>query len=247
MRFLAIAIALVTTSVPPAAPRDGVDVIRAMHAAHAGSWFRTLTLTQRTAYPNARVEVWYKAMALPGQLRIDVAPLADRHTLIFQRDSVYQFQQGQPVGSAAMVHPLQLLGFDIYLQDPDVTIRKLRFLGFDLSQLREDSWQGRRYWIVGALVGDSLSREFWVEQERLLFSRLVQSAPRAGDVPGKRDLAEIHFTDFRQAGGGWLAGHVGYFNNGERVESEDYDSVTVNQPLPPDLFDAAVWRPSWTY
>jgi hypothetical protein len=247
MRLLALTLtSLLVPTAPPAAPRDGVELIRAMHAAYAGKWYRSVTFVQKTAYPNARVETWYEAMALPGRLRIDVAPLDSMQTMIFRNDSIYQYAMGRLQGSQAMVHPLLLLGFDVHVQPPEVTIQKLPGLGFDLGRIREDSWQGRKHWIVGALVGDSLSREFWVEQERLLFTRMVQSAPRGPDTPGKRNLVEIHFTDYQRAGEGWIAAKVGFFNNGERVQSEDYQDIVVNPVLPDELFEPGAWkRPDW--
>ncbi len=244
-RLATVAALLVASVAASPAPRDGAELIRAMHHAYAGKWYGAVTFVQMTAYPNARVETWYESLALPGRLRIDVAPLASRQATIFRADSAYQFRGGQLRSADAMVHPLLLLAFDVYAQSPDISISKLRELGFDLARLREDTWQGRRHWIVGALVGDSVSREFWVEQERLLVSRLVQAAPRAG-VPGKRDVAEIHFTDHRPLGGGWIATKVTYLNNGEKVESESYEDIQLRDSLPDALFDPGVWqRPAW--
>jgi hypothetical protein len=145
-----------------------------------------------------------------------------------------------------MVHPLLVLGFDVYAQAPEVTVGKLRDLGFDLSKLRADTWQGRKAWIVGSVAGDTLAREFWVDQEHLLFVRMVQLAPRGAQAPGKRTVGEIHFNRYERLGGGWIAAEVAFFNNGEKVQMEEYRDIVADPPLPAGLFEPGTWsRPGW--
>ena len=46
---------------------------------------------------------WYEALSAPGLLRIDIAPLEDRHTLIFRADSLYKFKGDRLTESRALV------------------------------------------------------------------------------------------------------------------------------------------------
>ena len=228
------------------APKDGEALIREMHQRYDGKWYRTLTFVQKTSFPDGRSETWYEAAEMPGRLRIDVAPLDSMNTILFRNDSVYQYQRGERKVAEAMTHPLMVLGFDVYAQAPAETIRELRGLGFDLGRLREDTWQGRKAWVVGSTAADTLAREFWVDQENLLFVRLVQLAPRSGPTPGKRDVAEIHFNRYRPLGQGWIATEVAFFNNGEKVQMEEYRDIVADPELPTTLFEPGPWRaPGW--
>ena len=239
---LALAVTPAALAAPPA---DGIAVLQQMHDAYVGKWYKTLTFVQKTSYPDARVETWYEAAMVPGKLRIDVAPLDSMKTIIFRSDSIYQYDQGKIKVAQPMVHPLMVLGFDVYAQPVAETVAKLKALGFDLSRVREDTWQGRKSWVVGTINPDSLSREFWVDQERLVFVRMVQSAPRKNQ-PGKQTIAEIQFNDYQKLGGGWIAAEVAFYNNGERVQMEQYSDIKADPALEPGLWDTGDWkRPAW--
>lgn len=245
--MLSLLAAAVLCAAPPDPPADGLALLRRMHAAYAGRWYRTLTFRQKASYPDGRTETWHEAMALPGRLRIDIEPIGEAKTIIFRRDSVYEFVRDSLAGRRAIVHPLLLLGFDVYHDAPERSAAKLADLGFDLARVREGVWQGRKAWVVGTIDTLALSREFWVDQERLVFVKMVQAAPRDPSLPpSKRNIGEILFNGYRRAGGGWVAEEVAFFNNGERVMMEEYANVQADVPLPDELFDPTRWRrPAW--
>lgn len=224
-------------------PKDGKDVLARMHAAYAGKWYRTLTFVQKTSYPDGRVEIWHEALSFPGLLRIDVEPVDSGKTILFRADSIYEYENRAVKSSAPMVHPLMVLGFDVYFQPTEEIARKLTGLNFDLTKVREDRWQGRPVWVVGAIADSALSREFWVDQERLVFVRMVQAAPRRADQPtGKRNVAEILFNNYEKLGNGWVAPEVVFLNNGERVMLEEYSDMRADVPLDADLFAGGDWK-----
>jgi hypothetical protein len=72
---------------------------------------------------------------------------------------------------------LFVLGFDVYRQDPEATINVVRNEGYDLSKLREDLWDGKPVYVMGAEKGDLKSKQFWVAKDTLLFVREIE--PRA--------------------------------------------------------------------
>jgi hypothetical protein len=173
---LLISIIASTLLTPP--PTNGEQLIQAMQQRYAGKWYKTLTFVQTTTFPQTgKVETWYEAARIPGALRIDVAPVDSGRTILFRNDSIYQFKGGKLAGSKNFVHPLMVLGFDVYGQPAEATIGKLKGMGFDLSKLRTDTWQGRPVYVVGAVQGDSTTSQFWIDQERLLFVRMIEPAP----------------------------------------------------------------------
>jgi len=225
----------------PIDPRDGGELIALMHDRYADTWYRTLTFVQRTTLSDGSVQTWYEAIATPGRLRIDVAPLDSMHALLFRNDSIYEFRAGKLVRSDAQIHPLMVLGFDVYAQPADETVRKLTTLGFDLSKLHETTWQGRATYVVGAEQGDSSSRQFWIDKERLYFVRSIE--------PSRRDPAarvDTRFEKYIPMAGGWLETEVLFLVDGAQRGKEEYSDPQANVTLDPAIFEAGKWTaPGW--
>lgn len=221
---------------------DGKALIQAMHQRYHGKWYKSMTFVQTTEFlkPNPRTETWYEAMKVPGFLRIDIAPLDSGNTLLFRADSLYQFRQSALRGSRAFVHPLMVLGFDVYADAPEKTGEKLTALGFDLSKIHEAEWQGRPAFVVGALKGDTTSTQFWIDRERLVFVRMLQPAPNGTGT------SETVFNKYQPLGKGWVAVEVLFSTNGELSLKESYADVKGDVALPDVLFDPAAYaRPGW--
>ncbi|MGA2383998.1 MAG: hypothetical protein ABSG61_11265 [Gemmatimonadales bacterium] len=218
-------------------PRDGREVIRAMHDRYR-AWYHTIAFTQHnTATDSLGREthsVWREHAALPGRLRIDFLPADSGKGILFRSDTEYVFAHDSLLRAVPLVHPLLLLGFDVYLQPPETTLAKLERLGFDLSIVHEETWQGRPAYVVGAAAGDRQRLQFWVDRERLVFVRLLQ--------PGRLDptrTAETRFEDYREAGPGWLSARVVFLQDERPVWLEEYVDVTTDLSLEPGLFDPA--------
>jgi hypothetical protein len=222
-------------------PRTGDELIAQMRAKYQGKWYRTLTFTQKTTLPDGKVETWYEALELPGKLRIDIAPLDSMNTILFRNDSVYRFEQGKLKDSKPLVHPLMVLGFDVYEAPVSETVQKLRGLNYDLSKLHQTTWRGRPTYIVGAEPGDTLSPQFWIDVERLYFVRSLE--------PSKKDPAVINDTRFDKyipLEGGWVEMEVLFLANGEQKVKEEYSNPRANVKLDPAIFDPRAWKaPGW--
>lgn len=220
---------------------DAESLVRAMHARYDGRWYRSLVFTQKTTLtpPNApqRIETWREYGAMPGRLRIEIGPPEDGRGTIYANDSSYVIREGRPAARRGGRNPLMLLGFDVYTQAPDVTLRMLREDGFDLSVFRRDTWQDRPVYVVGAAAGDLRSPQFWIDAERLVFVRLLRPS-RAEGAPTE----EVRFNKYEPLAGGWIAPEVDILVGGRRYMLEEYSDVRPNVPLDPSLFDADRWR-----
>lgn len=225
---------------PP--PRDGAALIRQMRQRYQGRWYETLTFVQTTTLANGKVETWYEALAAPGRLRIDIAPLDSMNAIVFRSDSVYVFRGGKLRVGRPEVHPLMVLGFDVYATPVEETIRKLQDRKIDLGKVREATWQGRPTWVVGAAEGDTTSAQFWVDRERLLFVRLIET----GDGPSGPAREETQFNKYRPLGGGWIAPECVFYINGKLFLTETYEDVRADPSLAPSTFAVDSFRtPAW--
>ena len=222
---------------------DGQALVRAMHDRYAGRWYRTLTFVQTTTLtrPEPHQETWYESLRVPGFLRIDIAPVDSGTTLIFRGDSIYILEQGGLRGGRPLVHPLMVLGFDVYRDPVERTIQRLAGLGFELGRIREENWQGRKVYVVGAAAGDSTSRQFWVDQERLLFVRMLEPAK---DKSGATN--ETQFNRYQKVDGGWVAAEVMFTRDGVLETREEYADIHGEVNLPESVFDPEHFsRPEW--
>jgi hypothetical protein len=220
---------------PPPAMTSGSQLIAAMHDRYADKWYRTLTFVQTTTLTRGGapiVQTWYEAAYLPGRLRIDTN-LGMKSGAVYARDSVYSFADGKLVGADSGYNELLLLGFDVYTQPAARTDGILRHLGVDLSKIHEATWNGRPVYVVGAALGDTTSKQFWVDRERLLFVRLVEKTPRG--------YTDFRFNKYEQVSGGWIATEVQQLVNGSRVLLEEYRDVRPYTTLSTALFDPRQW------
>jgi hypothetical protein len=225
------------------APRDGADLIRQMHTRYDGAWYGTLTFTQTTSFPGEPDQTWYEAGTIPGKLRIDIAPLDSMTAILFIGDSTIVFKHGHRVNGRRDRNLLMTLGFDVYRQPPDTTVAQLSAADIDLGKVREDRWHGTKVWVVGADRGDTTTSQFWIEQQRLLFVRLIEAHP-AKDATAPADLLDITFENYQRLARAWVAPKVVIKLNGKEVQREEYRDIQADRPLPPDLYDTEAYHPA---
>src|SRR5881628_3478283 len=98
------------------------QLVAAMQKKYAKSWYKTATFVQKTTNidkdGNKKVETWYEALSVPGSLRIDFTPTKDGNGILFTNNQVYSFKNGKVDNNRPFVHPLMILGFDIYRLPP---------------------------------------------------------------------------------------------------------------------------------
>ena len=217
---------------------NGEDVLRAMHDKYKSSWYQTVTFTQKsTTYKpdgTSSAETWYEALSAPGKLRIDIGSPANNNGYVLVDGNVTIIKGGKIAGSRSQVNMLLVLGFDVYRQDPETTIKVVKGEGYDLSKLREDTWDGKAVYVVGADAGDLKSKQFWVEKDSLLFVREIE--PSRGE-PGK--VEDIRFLHYQPLAGAWIAAAVEVYSEGKKAFSEDYTDIQANVKLAPGTFDPA--------
>lgn len=216
------------------------ELIAAMQKRYEKSWYKTATFVQETTniQPDgtSKVETWYEAMSVPGSLRIDFTPTSAGNGILFTDGKIFVFKDGKVETTRAYDHPLLILGFDIYRSGASEMRSKLLALKFDLSQFREDTWQGRPVYVVGAKAGDLHSPQFWIDQKNLYFVRML----RPGGKDGKQ-TQETQFNKYQKLSGGWMAPEVIFMVDGKVVTTEKYSDIRGDVKLDPRLFDPQSW------
>ena len=238
MKYVAILFLLLVTGVPVSAKITTAEqLITAMHKKYAGKWYKTLVFAQKTTTfkPDGTTQngVWYEALSMPGKLRIDFDPLSTGSGLVYRDGINNSFKDGKLVSSQPQNHGLLVLGFDVYFQPVETTLEQLKKMKIDLSVLREDMWQNREAYVVGAKAGDVRSPQFWIDKKNLYFVRIIQPVGKDG-----ASTQEVEFNKYQKVkGGGWIAPEVVFIVNGKRVFLEEYYGIKTNVPLDDNLFD----------
>jgi len=235
--FLYILAPLLFLSCSISEPTNGEELIALMHKKYASSWYQTLTFKQATIYYNAeekvaREQTWYEAMLLPNSLAIKFDSITSGNGIVFKNDSIYNFKDGKKIASRPLYHPLLILGFSVYAQQPQKTINDLKKLQIDLSKIKTTTWQGKENYVVG----DENANHFYIEKERLLFTKLIQKQ-------ANNTHRETQFNKYEPLQKGWISPEVLFFTNGKLTLKEVYSEIKT-PVLTKEVFDVNQFQKS---
>jgi hypothetical protein len=200
------------------------------------SWYSYLTFDQKTTFYDQngdveRTQWWFEALQAPGALAIHFDEKKSGNGILFHEGNQYGYANGEKIQELARIHDLLVLGFDVYKQSPEKTREQLEMVGYDMTKMYEDEWQGKAVWVVGVDAPSNDAPQFWIEQDRLLFVRSIKPG-RAGTVQ------EVQFNRYEPVKGGWVAPEVVFNMNGKRMLYEEYFNIQA-----PTVLDSAIFKP----
>jgi hypothetical protein len=121
---------------------------------------------------------WYEAIAYPDKFRIDFGAPREGNAVIFANDSVYNFKGGELKTRQFRINELMLLAGGLNALDKATALEKLRKAGYRTDLFREDTWQGRKAYVVGAPKGDEKTNQCWFDAEHLYLVRSLSVSPK---------------------------------------------------------------------
>lgn len=216
---------------------NGNDVINAMYKKYDGGkkWYRYFSFTQDAFfYRNDSVikkEVWHEIGSFPGYLAIKFGSKDSKDGVIFAVNKVYGIKDGIAKEPKTMIHDLILVGFDAYFLKPEITCHLLDSLGYNLKEIREDVFEGRKVYVVGAKAGDEKTPQFWIDSERLYLHRIIYQK--------KDNVTDCVFGDYEKVEGNWVAKKVVFKHDGKIQMIEKYYDLKFPKELSPDIFNPA--------
>lgn len=220
--FLAIFVMHFTLS---AQIKNGYDVIKKMKTNYSNKWYTNLTFKQNTFfYENdtlKKKEIWFEAMTLGKGLIIKFKSKNSGNGYLFKNDSMSVYKNNTLISKIKRIHEVLVLGFDVYVNEPNETIQKLVVSGLDFSFFKDTS---EHY-----IIGNPKNKQVWIEKKRLLFSKIVI-------VTNSGVKSQIEFNKYQRLGGGWIAPEVIFYNNGELILKEEYVNIKTPESLPEELF-----------
>ena len=217
------------------------DLVREMHDRYAGKWYTTLRFEQsNTFYTSAGREEksrWVENLSVPGKLRIDFEPLSSRSGLLILNNRVTTFDNGRRIETRRSIQPILTLTADIYAIPPAVTLRRLDSLKIDLDKLRTDRLDRKRVYVLGADKDDLTSNQVWVDAEKLLLVRLIQS----NTAGGRTITTDTRIGGYKEIDGFPVATEFLSLRDGKPYFREEYENIRVNERIPPAVFDPTKW------
>ncbi len=247
-----MAISLAAMSLPSivaaqSTPQTGQAVLQQMHDKYKGKWYHTLTFTQKTVMHrpdgSTQDQVWYESLRHSAdggtRLRIDFGNPSGGNGALYTSDSLYSVRAGKVVKAVGKGNEFLPLIEGVYLQPVERTVKDLAGMRVDLTTVSTGTWQDRPVWIVGASGGDLGKPQFWVEQDRLVLTRMLI------DLGG--ELLDVDLSGYVPVKGAWLATRISMSSGGKAVQSEEYTDWNTERQLSPALLDATQWSsaPHW--
>lgn len=212
------------------------SLIDAAHKRYKGKAAKNVTFVQYNTHYQADTvsgkTTWYEAIEYPTKFRIDFGEIKEGNAVIFAYDSVYNFKNGQNTRKAPLKNNLILLAGGMNSMEKDKIMSELKSAGYDLSKFREDTYNEKPVYVVGAAQNDFTSSQFWIDKKNLYLVRTFEKMPNG-------DVREARFSKHTKAGKGWIETNVLFLVNGKKMQLEEYKDIKANVILDSKLFDAA--------
>jgi hypothetical protein len=226
---------------------SGTELLARMREQRA--WNSGCVVIETSAsFRSGREDRWHEIACAPGLRRIDLLPADSLSGLLFRHDSLYEMKAGLVAHSQALSHPLSILMYDAASAPLAETVSRLEMAGFDLGNLRLSTWQERPAYVIGGGgETDRSSTQFWVDVERLVLVRLIESTPREDAKPGDPPLVrEVWLDDYVATGNHWFPGQLSFFRNGERFLVEKMSVIATGITVDSSAFVPVPWmQPIW--
>lgn len=220
---------------------DSKSLIDQMHARYHGKFNKNITFVQiETTYDEngkPHIKTSYEAFHFPGKLRIDYGAKHSIDGVIYRDDTVYHFKEGKLYKKDLGVNTSLLLSGDIYFLSVHESMERLSKMGYDTQKFREDTYEGKKVYVVGADKSDDLtSKQFWIDAEDLYLVRNIYPGADGTTIEDNR------FVEHEIVGKSWVESEVHIYVNNRLVRKEKYAEVKAdNDKLDQHIFDHQKW------
>jgi len=235
-------ILMIMATISQSQVKTGIDVIRLMKEKYNNSYIQNFTFSQHVVqYKGDSVinkTIWHEAYSSPNQLILKFDTYDSGNGYIFKDDNIYVMKNNKVESKQKDIHDLLVLGFDVYNQPVQVTVDKLTDKGYDLNKVYETEFNGKTVFCVGAEDEKDTSNCFYIEQEHLLFVKMINHTHPRYD--------EAIFENFKMVQGVYLATKVIFIANNKTIMTEEYFNMDFPEALDakifdPDNFEEARW------
>lgn len=215
--------------------KTGVDVLKKMYLTYKNAPCQRYVFSQKNKhYKNDSVvgmSEWFESIEFPDKFRIDFGNKTDGNFVIFRNDSVFRYKAAELKKATPDTNTLLLLLGGMYYRDLKDVLLRLQHAKYNTTIVTKQKFRKQKVYVVGALAGDTLSNQLWIDKKNLRVVRIIEKMD-------DKHTMDMTFDAFEKHCKGYIESAVTFKNNGKVEQVETYfDIKTV------DTFDVHVFYP----
>lgn len=212
----------------------GKDVIDFMYQKYKQSPCKAYTFSQKnTHYRNDSIignSEWHEYIEFPDKFRIDFEKTEDGNFIIFKNDSSYRYKNKQLKKVSENSNILLLLLGGMYYRELNDIISRLEKEHYNTKIVSEQKWNKQHVVVIGAIKGDSLSNQIWVEKKNWRVVRIIERMDA-------ESLMDMTFDEFQKNCHGYIETKVTFKRNGKIEQVEEYYNIKPIDEMPIEVFN----------
>jgi hypothetical protein len=201
------------------------SLMKEIESRYYGNWFKQVKFSQTAdSYENdslIKSEIMDEEYHFPANLIIYETPGDTSNRYICRNDSIIIYENGVLTNAEKATHDAIILSMDIYNMKYDEIMKRWGDLIYDINKFHETEYNGKKYYVIGADEGDTVSNQIWFEAERLLFFKVRKHT--------EQGFREVHFLNYMQLpkNQGWIEQEVEFILNGKVFMREKYFNISI--------------------
>lgn len=223
----------IDTDFPHPKFETGKDVINFMYQKYKQGPCKSYTFSQKnTHFRNDSIignSEWHEYIDFPDKFRIDFGKTEDGNFVIFKNDSSYLYKKNQLKKVSENSNTLLLLLGGMYFRELNDIITRLEKEHYNTKIVSEQKWNKQHMVIVGAVKGDTLSNQIWIEKKTWRVVRIIEKMD-------KEDVMDMTFDSYQKNCNGYTETKVTFKRNGKIEQVEEYYNIKPIDKMPIEIF-----------
>lgn len=212
----------VLTAVKGQKIRSGHDILAMAHKKYEKAPCPCYTFSQKNTHYKADTisgtSEWHEVVEFPDRFRIHFGSREKGNYVQFRNDSVYNYRKNELVRSGRDTNNLLLLLGGMFYRSIDDVSERLKKAGYDLSRFSEQKWNGAHVYVIGAVKGDTLSNQFWLDKKDLKILRIIERM-------NEKDMMDMRFEAHQPSCKGYMETKVSFRRNSRIEQVEEYFDI----------------------
>jgi outer membrane lipoprotein-sorting protein len=224
----------IEVSSPKIKVETGKDVIDFMYQEHKQAPCKAYSFSQKnTHYRNDSVignSEWHEYIEFPDKFRIDFGETEDGNFIIFKNDSSYRYKNKLLKKVNENSNILLLLLGGMYYREVSDIINRLEKEHYNTKIVSEQKWNKQHLYVIGAVKGDSISNQIWVEKKNWRVVRIIEKMD-------SESMMDMTFDTFQKNCNGYIETKVTFKRNGKIEQVEEYYNIKPLDKMPIEVFN----------
>lgn len=211
----------------------GKDVLSFLYQKYNQGPCKSYTFSQKnTHYRNDSIignSEWHEYIEFPDKFRIDFGKPEDGNFVIFKNDSSYRYKNKELKKINENSNTLLLLLGGMYYREFSDIITRLEKEHYNTKIVSEQKWNKQRMLVIGAIKGDTLSNQIWVDKKTWRVVRIIEKMD-------EKSIMDMTFDAYQKNCNGYTETKVTFKRNGKVEQVEEYYNIKPVDKIPLEVF-----------